>query len=214
MVSCLPGRQSVTDRLTHVALVFVGALTWPATLVAGEVGRIAVTVRIYQRADLAERLDERALTEASSVLRAANVDVVWKDCSAPNPAPACDAPPGSSEVVLRILAEGVPAESKFLGTALVERPSGGRFATVYTSHVARIARSAGVDVAVLLGRVAAHELGHLIMNTSEHTRHGLMRPNWTAREIRQNRVADWVFTAADTAAMRPPAGTVDATACR
>jgi hypothetical protein len=57
---------------------------------------------------------------------------------------------------------------------------------------------------VLLGRVAAHELGHLMMRTSAHPRRGLMRPNWTPNEIRRNRQADWAFTAGDVAAMRQP----------
>ena len=62
--------------------------------------------------------------------------------------------------------------------------------------------SAGTDVAVLLGRVAAHELGHLMMDTSAHTRRGLMRPNWTPDEVRRNHFADWEFTAEDVTSMR------------
>ena len=65
--------------------------------------------------------------------------------------------------------------------------------------------SAGTDVAVLLGRVAAHELGHLMMHTTAHARRGLMRPNWTPYEVRRNRLADWEFTAEDVTAMRQPA---------
>ena len=73
------------------------------------------------------------------------------------------------------------------------------------SCVERLAMSAGTDVAVLLGRVAAHELGHLIMLTPAHARRGLMRPNWTPYEVRRNRLADWEFTAEDVTAMRQPA---------
>ena len=62
--------------------------------------------------------------------------------------------------------------------------------------------SAGTDVAVLLGRVAAHELGHLMMHTTAHARRGLMRPNWTPDEVRRNHLADWEFTAEDVTSMR------------
>jgi hypothetical protein len=75
---------------------------------------------------------------------------------------------------------------------------------VYVNCVASLATAARADVAVLLGRVAAHELGHLMMRTSAHARRGLMRPNWTLNEIRRNRPADWAFTEGDVAAMRQP----------
>jgi hypothetical protein len=75
---------------------------------------------------------------------------------------------------------------------------------VHFSCVAWLAKTAGTDVAVLLGRVIAHELGHLLRRTSAHARHGLMRPNWTPDEVRRNRAADWAFTAGDVAAMRLP----------
>ena len=55
----------------------------------------------------------------------------------------------------------------------------------------------GADIAVLLGRVAAHEHtddAHL----SAHARRGWGR---TLEEVRRNRAADWVFTAEDLAAI-------------
>lgn len=57
---------------------------------------------------------------------------------------------------------------------------------------------------MLLGRVVAHELGHLMMHTSSHAHRGLMRANWTPHEVRRNLAADWAFTADDIAAMSRP----------
>ena len=91
-----------------------------------------------------------------------------------------------------------------LGKAVIVPDTGGILATVYFSCVERFATSAGTDFAVLLGRVAAHELGHLMLNSSVHAHHGLMRPHWTLDEVRLNRAADWVFTAGDVAAMHAP----------
>ena len=85
-------------------------------------------------------------------------------------------------------------------------------ATVYVTCVAWLATAARTDVTVLLGRVAAHELGHLVIRTSAHARRGLMRPHWTPDEVRRNRASDWAFTAADVAAMRQP-GAVDLRGC-
>jgi hypothetical protein len=107
---------------------------------------------------------------------------------------------------LLVLREGANCRntSATLGEALVIRGEGGVLATVNVNCVASFARAARRDVAVLLGRVAAHEIGHLMMGTSAHARSGLMRRNWTPDEIRRNRPADWVFTARDIAAMHKP----------
>ena len=169
------------------------------------VPRTALTVRVYQTAGLPSMLEQRALAEAETVLRAELVDVRWQECTGLNPSPACDVPPGSSELLL-VVREGAPCQdtSATLGEALVVRRAGGVLATVHFSCVAWLATVARTDVAVLLGRVTAHELGHLLMRTSAHARRGLMRPNWTPDEVRRNRAADWAFTAGDVAAMREP----------
>src|SRR5688572_13687397 len=114
------------------------------------------------------------------MLRAGLVEVRWQVCTGLNSSPACDVPPGPSELLL-IVREGTPCQdtSATLGEAWVVRRAGGVLATVYVNCVAWLATAARTDVAVLLGRVAAHELGHLVMRTSAHARRGLMRPNWT-----------------------------------
>lgn len=172
---------------------------------AGEDARIAVTVRVYQSSRLQYRFGQRARTEAERLLRSAQVHVVWMECVAVDPDPACRARPGVSELVLRVVDDGTPDQSTSLGTALVVPHATGLFATLYSGRVTRIANETDTEAAVLLGRVAAHELGHLLMNTTGHGRRGLMRPTWTRREIARNRAEDWAFTTADMAAMRQPA---------
>ena len=75
-------------------------------------------------------------------------------------------------------------------------------ATAYVDDVLNVTEQARTDFGLLLGRVAAHELGHLLMHTAEHARHGLMRAHSTLDEIRRNNAAEWEFTVADIAAMR------------
>jgi hypothetical protein len=36
---------------------------------------------------------------------------------------------------------------------------------------------------VLLGTVIAHELGHLLLSTNSHSALGLMRANWSSKEL-------------------------------
>lgn len=166
------------------------------------VPRSTRTVRVYQTG-LPSTVEQRALAEAEIVLRSAFVDVRWRQCTGLAPDEACSSPLAPLELLLVVRVEA-PCEDTptTLGKALVARDAGGVFANVYFNCVEWLAMSAGTDVAVLLGRVAAHELGHLMMHTTAHARRGLMRPNWTPDEVRRNHLPDWEFTAEDVTSMR------------
>jgi hypothetical protein len=198
------------SRRAVVSLILAGAVAWtsPSAVTAAAI-RTTITVRVYQTAGLPPTLEQRALTEAETVLRAARVDARWENCTdLSRPSAACDAPAKPSEFFLRVLREGPTRQdtSSRLGDAIIgRRPGDGVLATVYFNHFARVAEVAETDVALLLGRVAAHELGNLLMHSSAHARRGLMRPNWTPHEVRRDLPADWTFTAGDVAAMRQPA---------
>lgn len=188
-----------------LALTLATAVAWmpPGAHAAPADIRTSVTVRVYQTAGLSSAFERRALAEAGTVLRTARVNVRWERCAGWTPSHACDGRAGRSDFVLLV----VPGErrDRVLGTARVVRGAGGVLATVYAHQVALVAEEAGSDAAVLLGRVAAHELGHLMMNTPAHARRGLMRANWTPGEVRRGLAADWAFTSDDLAAMRQPA---------
>ena len=182
----------VRHRTTYrLGLIFVCAAVWTcSTALAAMVAlRTTRTVRVYQTAGLPSMLEQRALAEAEIVLRSAFVDVRWRKCTGLARSEACSSPPAPLELLL-VVRDGAPCQdtSATLGEALVVRHAGGMLATVYFNCVEWFAMSARTDVAVLLGRVAAHELGHLMMHTSAHALRGLMRPNWTPHEVRRNRL--------------------------
>lgn len=167
------------------------------------IGPAAVTVRVYQTADLSAAIEQRALAEVDAALRPALVDVHWRTCSGARPCAACLTTLASSEFILRIERNPYSGTDRpsVMGEALVVRRQGGVLASVYVDRVAKLAADTKGDVAVLLGRVIAHELAHLLMHTVTHPRAGLMRANWTREEVRRNRAADWMFTPDDVAAM-------------
>lgn len=196
------------DRLRRLTLGLLGAAVWVSSAPLAAAPRIAITVRVYQTAGLSSAIEEKALAETETLLQSAQVNVRWRKCSGPanERYATCDALPGPSELTLRILGEKPHKEATpgALGDAVVIRCAGGVLATVYYDQVEWRANEAGTETAVLLGRVAAHELGHLLMRSASHTIQGLMRPNWTPTEIRLNRVVDWRFTGRDIDAMRQP----------
>jgi hypothetical protein len=90
-----------------------------------------------------------------------------------------------------------------MGSSLIDHDSrGGALATVDAELVLKIARGSGVDFATLLGRAIAHEIGHLLLGHSRHSRDGLMRAIWSQDEIRGLRPASWQFSEAEAAEMR------------
>ena len=54
-------------------------------------------------------------------------------------------------------------------------------------------------LATIVGRVSAHEIGHLLLGTNAHASHGLMRPSWEVQRLDRG---DWDFTIEDAAAIR------------
>ena len=74
--------------------------------------------------------------------------------------------------------------------------------TVFPDVVALVARDAGVDARRLLGYAVAHEIGHLLLNSPQHSSAGLMRALWSRLELQERRTGDWVFSNAEAETMR------------
>jgi len=53
-----------------------------------------------------------------------------------------------------------------------------------------------------LGRIVAHELGHLLLDSVDHRDRGLMRPRFDVRDVRSDARARYEFDADDLIALR------------
>ncbi len=74
--------------------------------------------------------------------------------------------------------------------------------TIDLLPIRTIAGQASTDFPTLLGRAIAHEIGHLLLGTSQHPREGLMRARWLQDELRGLRPAHWKFSPREAAQMR------------
>jgi hypothetical protein len=77
----------------------------------------------------------------------------------------------------------------------VER--GGSLATLYADRIAVMAAGSGLDLGTLLGRVMAHEIGHLLLGTTAHQPHGLMRARWSRSALQFRVGLEWQFSRDD-----------------
>lgn len=147
-----------------------------------------VVVRVYDNTGLPSDVRRTSLTRAAEIFARAEVEIGWVHCPA-----RCGRAPGPDQLILRMTRS--PAAAVGVGTSLIDPvQQAGRLATVYVDQVDAMARRANTDRVAILSRAIAHEIGHLLLGTTEHTRSGLMRGIWTAEELRRNHVEDWQFS--------------------
>jgi hypothetical protein len=159
---------------------------------------LLVTVRVYDVYGLPPETRQEALAVAADALARAGVRAIIVDCSSRPAIAACAVGLGRHELVLRIHRH--PKDGiHVLGDAVVNDRGPSTVATVYAAAVAERARRTGGSLAMMVGRVAAHELGHLLLGSNAHAAHGLMKPSWDLQRIDRG---DWAFTVEDAATIR------------
>lgn len=205
------------DRMTMVAgraahsmgrpqtRVMVGVTMALAFVVLAPVCRAAIVldalvVRVYDNAGVRAADRSAALKQAAEILFRAEIDVEWLTCPARSESWACARPPSPQEIIVRLtnspLPEQAGARRVFGHSAIAGTPGEGILATVYVDRVNWLAGTATAQRTLVLGRAIAHEIGHLMLSSNEHTATGLMREVWTAEELVRNRPEDWQFSAA------------------
>jgi hypothetical protein len=161
-----------------------------------------LSVRVYDYSALDDSVRTTAVDEARAIIADAGVSTDWHDCRRRQ----ANCTPETGELVIRVVRElGEPGTDwrRALGFSVVDPSAGtGTLATIYINRVEFSARHAGADLAVLLGRAIAHEVGHLILRTNAHAEHGLMRAIWTDQELARNLPDDWVFDSSDRRQIR------------
>jgi hypothetical protein len=141
-----------------------------------------------------------ALKEAGRILRNAGLTVVWGT----SPSAVMTQLEGfRMPLILRIT--GVPAKG-FGGRDLlgysVPDDEGSVYATVFRDRLAALPLPESNSKTVLLGAVVAHELGHLLLGKSDHSRDGLMTCPWKATQLRLAAVGLLYFSTAEAAVMQ------------
>jgi hypothetical protein len=193
--------------------LWLGVAAWLAgwsVVVAGKAAssKVFIVVRTYGAERIAADSMESARKTVRAIFGRVGIDVQWHDCSAGTPTirpeDACEHAVRSNEVIVRLVSGGANADAEtVLGTSLVQHvDSASQLATIWDERVNSLALKSQVDGARLLGRAIAHELGHLLLERASHSDIGLMRAQWTTRELRDDRPTDWTFSRSEAAQLR------------
>ena len=146
---------------------------------------LSLVIRIHDAYGVPGEHLARARATAEGIMSAAGVSVTWPECP-------CLAAVRRDELVIRITTAAPASTPGSLGFSFVDTGlKVGTLATVFADRVQALAAIAGVDDGVLLGRVLAHEVSHLLIGTHDHGARGLMRGEWRTSEVAEQRPADW-----------------------
>jgi hypothetical protein len=177
-----------------------------------------LTIRVYGEKNPDD--DDSALVAiqtAAAIVDETGIAADWLDCRGRDLPRACTTVRGRRDLIVRLTPRFIASAAAsgeavragddnsglILGVAVVDRTTQlGTLATVFLENVQIVASRAGVDRASLLGRVIAHEVGHLLQGKTGHSRAGLMREVWTGEELGLNRRDDWSFAAPEQREMR------------
>lgn len=159
--------------------------------------RLDVTVR--DLAGLPGNSLHRAERAATHALRGAGIDAIWVDCTPGREEPPCLNPGGRSPVLVSILdkrsSSDFPSPPNVLAMTVLTGDAQSSRTYVLYARVVEVARqSREIDAPMLLGYVAAHEIGHLLLGTHSHSETGIMQPRWFKSDLLQLARRELLFT--------------------
>jgi hypothetical protein len=187
--------------------VIAGTLTLAVFASARAEAKPTLIVKVYNAAGVAAVDLARAQEITQSILARAGIAAVWRDCDAiiqsDSSSTACAHPRTPQEVVVRLVADASRVKAAdVLGFSTVGAHQIASLATVLADHVNVAAERTQLASGTLLGRVIAHEIGHLLLASSQHADAGLMRAVWRDDEIRRDLPVYWIFSKAEARQLR------------
>lgn len=188
------GFTGLGARLLFVLLW--AAIGWAS---ADKGGGVEITVLLQNRAKVSRDVLSHAEAEATRIFSVSGMHLRWVDCSQ---TPVCHHVPGANEFVLSIVPEGQTSSELVYGVAFLGPAGEGKYADVFFRRVEAAAMESGLSVQRLLGAVAAHELGHLLLGTRAHSYEGIMCPVWKKAVLQRMEMGSLLFTEGQSGTMK------------
>jgi hypothetical protein len=107
---------------------------------------------------------------------------------------------------LHIVPTGKTSTDSVFGVSFLGEDGSGKYSNVFYERVAEAHHEWGANLAALLGTVAAHELGHLLLGSHAHSYIGIMAPVWEGESLRQIAMGGLHFTQEQSSLMRTRLG--------
>jgi hypothetical protein len=168
-----------------------------------------ITLWAVNFAGVPDRILLNAERETTLILRQAGIQVMWLNCVAgqavwgnQNP---CQKTPGPTEFWLHILMKRPRnLDADALGFSELPNPPevGNGYAGVLYPAAEDLAKQSQASVSQVLGAAVAHEIGHLLLGTTAHSRGGVMCAHWRGEQLTLASIGELFFTPQQAAHLR------------
>ncbi len=165
----------------------------------GECCDAALTIRVYNYADVDGSTLPKAKEYAAAVLQAAGVALEWLDCfplANGDRHPVCQQPAGPADVLLRISNSSKTGRDRLgpdlFGFAAPSRQTDPTYVTILYDRIQAM-KSMREEQTLLLGVIMAHEIGHVLLGAG-HSRDGIMRANANDSQLMKASRGQLLFT--------------------
>jgi hypothetical protein len=165
-----------------------------------------VRVLVFDNARISPGLLEQAGFETTRIFRSAGIELVWISCTAGADGSACRSRGKNKELMLRVVPKGKSAGDTVYGDAFLAEDGSGKYADIFFDRIASTQHDFGVNASRLMGAIAAHEIGHLLLGLGAHSATGIMSPVWANEVIQKVERGALVFTPAQAMLMRKRLG--------
>ena len=169
-----------------------------------ESGDPEITVLVQNSTTLSAEIVNESELEAARIFRSAGIAITWVNCFAASRTldGACQRTPGPSQFVLHIVPTGKTSSDLVFGLAFLDERGVGKYSDVFLDRIEEACRQSGADLSRLLGTVAAHELGHLLLGSHGHSYSGVMTAVWKEKTLRYESMGFLLFTHEQGSLMR------------
>lgn len=158
----------------------------------------AITVAIYDDAQLSPRVLAAAEDEATRIYKEAGIPILWIGCNRSKTGAQsdsrCQDPPSPIHLNLRIVRHARESSDDIFGVAFLSAEGTGAYCDVFYDSVKQLDRDWHIGIALMLGHVMAHEIGHLVLGLNAHSRQGIMCPKWHAGELHRASMGALLFS--------------------
>ena len=174
-----------------------------SVLLCGAMGRaqnyqsLRIRVLVNDSVGVNPTVLKRAEGEAAWLFRSAGIAIDWSQCGKIED---CRRPPNSNEFVLHITPNGKTTSDFVFGEAFLAPDGTGKYVDVFFNRMRETAEE--IDLGQLLGAVAAHELGHLLLGSHSHSLVGIMEPVWQRDSLHRIAMRNLTFMPGQIRLMR------------
>jgi hypothetical protein len=180
---------------------------WSLLALAGEPTQRnpQLTVFVTDSANAPEQVVVAAERNAARIFHQAGVEVDWVNCVGPAGSPSqaqCSDNLMRVDLLVRIVPHARTLGDDIFGVSFLDHDTG-TYADLFFEPIEKLhEQNRDISLALILGDVLAHELGHLLLGSNAHSRDGIMQPHWTREQLKRGSMGQIRFNKEQSARMR------------